>query len=477
MLLVLAGALTADEDEFYRLESIPLPEGFIFEVSGLDTLADGRPIAAIRKGEVWVVDGAYGDDLSKVRYTKFAEALHEPLGLLRSGESFYLAQRGEVTRLRDTNGDGVADEYWNVASDFGLTGNYHGYAYGPKRDRHGNLWITLNIPIGKKPLADERWRGWGAVVTPEGKFEPMCAGMRSPSGLGGNLEGDVFYTDQQGNWIPTCTLSHLRRGAFYGHADSLRSCKLEGSPIPHPGKLPAGKTVVEAARLIDAYQLPAVWFPYRKAGMSATDVVCDTTRGAFGPFAGQLFVGDFTTSSILRVFLEKVDGEYQGACFRFREGFQSAVFRMTFGKDGTLFVGETNRGWNSLGTKSYGFERLRFRRKMPFEVKEMRARPDGFELELTKTVDGETASNRDSYKLSSYTYKYHATYGSPEIDRKQHQLLSVDIDDSGKVVRIVTEGLRAGYVHELELPGLRDRYGEPLLHDSAYYTLNRIPDA
>ena len=41
-------------------------------------------------------------------------------------------------------------------------------------------------------------------------------------------------------------------------------------------------------------------------------------------------------------------------------------------------------------------------------------------------------------------------------------------------VRIEVEGLQIGHVHELKLPGLRARNGEELLHDVAYYTLNRL---
>jgi glucose/arabinose dehydrogenase len=472
--LVLAAPPNVESD-YYRIVKLPVPKSLVFEVSGLDTLDDGRLIAATRKGEVWIVDGAYGDPPTDVKYQRFAEALHEPLGLLREGDASYVVQRGELTRIRDVDSDGRADEYLRVADNWGVTGNYHGYAYGPERDAAGNLWITLNVPIGKRPLADDRWRGWGMIVTPQGKLEPMCAGMRSPCGLGANLAGDVFYTDQQGNWIPTCTLSLLERGAFYGHADSLKSCGLPGSPIADPGTLPSGKTVVEVAKLMPNYRLPAVWFPYRKAGMSATDVLCDTTRGGFGPFAGQIFVGDFTTSSVLRVFVERVGGRYQGACFRFRAGFQCAVFRMTWGRDGSLFVGETNRGWNSVGTSSYGLERVVWTKKTPFEVKEMRVRPNGFELEMTRAVDHASAVSIASYEMTSYTYRYHSTYGSPEIDKKTLTIEGVEIAADGKTMRLSIDGLREGYVHELSLAGVRSSSGEPVLHANGYYTLNRLP--
>ncbi len=38
-----------------------------------------------------------------------------------------------------------------------------------------------------------------------------------------------------------------------------------------------------------------------------------------------------------------------------------------------------------------------------------------------------------------------------------------------------TDGLQIGHVHELHARGLRNAAGQPLLHDAAYYTLNRIP--
>ncbi len=85
-----------------------------------------------------------------------------------------------MTRIRDTDGDDVADEYLTVAKGWGVTGHYHEYAYGPKLDGDGNLWITLNIGLGlqrrsaQTNVADAalgyrqgRWRGWGMKVTPD----------------------------------------------------------------------------------------------------------------------------------------------------------------------------------------------------------------------------------------------------------------------------------------------------------------------
>lgn len=476
-LLCLVGSVrAAGENDYYRLVTYPVPKDLKLEISGLALLPDGRMAAATRKGEVWIIKNAASKSPDKVQYTQFASGLHEPLGLAWHDGSLYTVQRTELTRLRDTDGDGRADEYLTVAKGWGVSGAYHEYAYGPVFDRAGNVWLTLNCSMGKKVTKDEAWRGWSLMVKPDGSWEPVSGGFRSPCGIGLNAENDVFITDQQGNWFGTNPLIHLRRGVFHGHPDAFKSCSLPGATFQSPGKVPQNLTVAQAAAQIPVYKLPAVWFPYRKMGMSTTDVLCDTTGGKFGPFEKQVFVGEFTMSQVNRVYLEKVGGEYQGACFPFREGFQCAVLRMAWGADGSMFAGESNRGWNSLGTRSYGLQRLVWTGEVPFEVKEMRAQPDGFELVFTLPVDRASAADPASYALTSYTYEYHATYGSDEVDAKTLRIRLASLSKDGLRVGLKVEGLREGYVHELHLTGVKSKAGHPLLHEAAYYTLNRIPD-
>jgi hypothetical protein len=175
------------------------------------------------------------------------------------------------------------------------------------------------------------------------------------------------------------------------------------------------------------------------------------------------------------VFLEQVDGEYQGACFPFREGFASAVIRMEQGTDGSVFVGLSNRGWSSLGTAAYGLQRLVWTGETPFEIKEMRAKSDGFELVFTKPVNRETAIATTAYSMSSYTYTYHSTYGSDEILKQNPTIKQATVSEDGLRVRLFVTGLREYFVHELDASGVRSLAGEPLLHPRAYYTLNSIP--
>ncbi len=479
------GDAWAGEGDYYRLETYPLPQGLKLEASGLAALPDGRLAVAIRKGEVWILENPalVAKEAGEYRWKRFASGLHEPLGLTWHDGALYTTQRSEVTRLEDGDGDGVADRYVTVAQGWGVSGNYHEYAYGPVFDPEGKLWITLNINMGKgqeiagfRGAENHRWRGWAMRRAPGGELRPVCAGFRSPFGLGTNAVGDVFATDQQGKWWPAGPLLHLREGVFFGHQDSMRDADRPESPLKGlAGKPPKGITTAEAIKEVKGYVPPAVWFPYNKMGNSTTGIRCDRTGGKFGPFAGQLFVGEFTMSFVSRVFLEKVGGEYQGACFHFRKGMQSAVLQMEFLQDGSMVVGESNRGWNSIGTRSYGLERLVWTGKTPFEIKTMEARPKGFHLTFTKPVDAASAADVASYRMTSYTFPYHQKYGGEELDSAEVEIVAAKVDGDGSGVLLECAGLREGYVHELHAGGVRERAGGALLHPEAFYTLNAIP--
>jgi glucose/arabinose dehydrogenase len=504
-----AGAATLEEENsYYKLVTVmapeavrdsrdtgwkPPPDGLMLEVSGITQLPDGRLAVATRKGEIWLVGGADGDPPGDVRTHRFASGLHEPLGLEWRDGALWTAQRSELTRIADTDGDDVADEYHTAAKGWGVTGHYHEYAYGPKPDAAGTFWLTLNTGLGLKRehlagtvhdaalgYRQGRWRGWALEVAPgtgEG-LVPVCCGLRSPSGLGRNAAGAMFATDQQGNWIATNSLVHLRPGGFYGHPESLASRSLPGSPLAARADLcpiVEGLPWPEAVARMPFLTPPAVWFPYRKAGQSATDIMLDASGGRFGPFAGQLFVGEFTQAAVQRVFLEEVDGVWQGACFPFRSGFASAVLRLAQARDGSVYAGLTNRGWSSLGGAAYGLQRLVWTGRTPFEIRELRARPDGFELTFTLPVDPATAGDLRSYAVASHTYLYHSQYGSDEIDRRELVVRSAAVSADGLTVGLVVDGLRELHVHELEAAGVRDREGQPLLHPWAAYTLVRRP--
>lgn len=489
LLLLLAPHARGQDNRFYAADDILLGtslsnsraadwepgDGLVLEVTGLAAMDGDRLAVAIRKGEVWFLDGVHGAP-ETIRYRRFASGLDEPLGLLRKDGALLVTQRSEVTELRDTDGDDVADAYLTAGKGWNVSGNYHGYAYGPAVDGNGDLWVTLNVDMGDKSNNDAPWHGWGLRLRPDGTVEPMCAGMRSPCGLGANIRGDLFFTDQQGQWIPTNSLHHLRRGAYYGNPMGMAPATAPGSPVRRLAAEVDGLPYPEALARLPQLVAPAVWFPYGSMGRSRTGIRADTSKGAFGPYAGQLFIGEFTGSGIDRVFLEKVGGDYQGACFPFLAGFPCAVMQMEFGSDGSMFVGMSNRGWSSLGSASYGLQRVRWTGEVPFEASEMRATPDGFQLTFTQPVDPDTATDAASYAMTSFTYPLHSAYGGNEILKQEVGIIAASVSEDHLHVRLHCQGLRPFFVHSLSYNGVRSLTGEQPWHDRAHYTLNRIPD-
>jgi hypothetical protein len=144
--------------------------------------------------------------------------------------------------------------------------------------------------------------------------------------------------------------------------------------------------------------------------------------------------------------------------------------------DGNVYVGLTNRGWSSLGSSPYGLQRLEWTGKTPFEIQEMRAKPDGFELLFTQPVDASSAAEVGSYGMTSYTYLYHSTYGSDEVLKKEPKIREAVVSDDRLRVHLKVDGLRELFVHELDAHGVTNTNGRALLHRKAFYTLNDIPN-
>lgn len=467
----------AAEDAFYRITTFPIPDGIVLEVGALELMPDGTLAVGTRRGDIYMVENPFANDPADIRFKLWAGSLHEVLGLAYRDGWLYITHRPEVTRARDVDGDGRADEFLTVSDGWSITGDYHEYAIGSRFDRDGNIWNVLCLTGSFS--SNVPYRGWCVRVSADGDFIPTAAGIRSPGGIGFNAEGEAFYCDNQGPWNGTSSLKHLVPGSFQGHPGGLRWYDLpEVSETlgERPGE-PADKSRfhIEMERL-PHYRPPAVLIPHAKLGNSASGIACDVSDGKFGPFAGQLFVSDQTFSVVNRVFLEKLNGYYQGAVFPFRQGFGSGNVPLLMSPDGSLFVGGTNRGWGSRGRHPFALERLDWTGAVPFEIHEMRVQPDGFVVRFTKPVDPATAADLTAYELATFTYIFQASYGSPEVDHTKPKLLRAEVAEDRMSVRLRIDGMQIGHIHDLKLPGVRSAAGEPLLHPEAYYTLWHLPE-
>lgn len=488
------------EEDYFKILRVKAPEGTLLEVGGLTVMPNGNLGVATRRGEVYVVENPTGP---RPYFRKFASGLHEILGLVYRDGAFYCSQRGELTKLEDLNQDGVADHYETIYN-WPVSGHYHEYSYGPVVDEKGNFYVSGNVAFGNEEWwrGESRvpYRGWIMKISPQGKMEPWATGMRSPAGLG-FIDGRLFYTENQGDYMASGGLWHIKKGSFAGHPAGLRWTGLKDSPLdlsteafdavvdPRKVKNEQGRyikpenvtnedylTLYQAKEKLPEITLPAVWFPYGIHGISTSEPI-KIPEGYFGPFAGQLLVGDQGQSKIMRVMIEEVNGVLQGAAIDFKSNFRSGVLRMAWGHDGSLFVGETNRGWGSAGDANEGLERLVWNGELPFEMRNIKAMPDGFEIEFTQPVDKKSAEDLASYSVQTFIYKYHPVYGSPPVANKMAKVQGVQVSEDLMRVRIKIDGLTQYHIHHLQLDGIRERDNfYSLVHPSAYYTLNEIPE-
>ncbi len=459
------------EAEYYHIVNIPIPPDLYIEAGSFETLPDGRLAIGTRRGEIILVTGAF-DEHPRPRFERFATGLDEVLGLAWRDGAFYVTQQTEVTRIRDTDGDGRADRFDTLSDVWGFN-NYHEFAVGSKFDLGGNLWVALCL--SESYNSKEKFRGWSLKITPDGRTIPMASGIRSPLGVGPNEHGVMFYAESQGPWNGACSLKHLKPGGFMGHPISFNWYPFATNMGPAPGE-PNTPSRMEIERKRVPELVPyAVVFPYKKMGRSISAFEVCRADGKFGPFDNQIFIGDYALSIVMRATTEEVNGVWQGACYPFREGLATGILAVHFTPNGKLIAGGTNRGWPVRGMKDNVLQRLDWTGKMPFEIREINARPDGFLVNFTRPVDRAMAAQPASYELQTYTHIYQKGYGSPEVDHTRPTVTAAEVAPDGMSVRLRIAGLVQGQVHDFHLPSLKDIDGALLLHTRAYYTLNEIP--
>ncbi len=257
---------TKDVKLAYTVRDIPVPDGVVVEAGGVCHWPDGTLAVATRRGEIWTIrDG---------QWNRFATGLMGPMGIWsdKIGE-VYVTQWPELTRIRDLDGDLAADRYETVTAGWDMPGSRTDFVYGLCRDKQGNFYGSMHTThrpwkqgreVGKKgsskynfggPMgAPVKGRGWSFQVNPKGKLTWWSSGLRAPNGLGLNAEGDLFATDNQGDWVGTSALHHIEQGDFHGHPSSYqwdpkRTVDLKG---PLATRYQAGQNPQASGRVVSS---------------------------------------------------------------------------------------------------------------------------------------------------------------------------------------------------------------------------------
>ncbi|WP_254512519.1 discoidin domain-containing protein [Anatilimnocola floriformis] len=451
----LVGAVRRDAAPGYVLESIPTPFSSC-RPSDVAFRDDGVMfVTAMTEGQIWASRIPPPGQPERVKWQLYATGLYHPLGLAIVDGRLYVAQKTEITEIIDSDGDLRADHYRTAATGWGLSTGWHEYCFGLAVDPQKNLWFALNTGyFWTNPgyVNPGRWRGSILrVAHGSEKLEEMAKGCRVPNGIARGPEGNIFYTDNQGDWIQACKLAHIVPNRFYGHPET------KADALPQ-GTYPDGRS--------------AIWLPYERS-RSTSGPVHDATQGRFGPYADQMFVGDVgygANAGVMRIALEKVKGEYQGACFRFIDGQPSGCERMKFGPDDQLYMA-------SLST---GLTRLKYEGKTPAALQAIHIRPRGvgFTVKLTQPLAEDANLAPERFKVRRYHYLYTGNYGSPNADETNVPVEKVELnaERTELTLTLPVETYPIGMVYAFQFGELKFASGDRLAQNEAWYTVQQIPE-
>lgn len=437
-------------DAGFRIQQLQTPSPKLQEssVTGMDFLPNGDLALCTTLGEVFIVS-QLASLTNAPTWRRFARGLMEPGGLRVFSGEIFVAQKCELTRLRDTDGDGEADFFECVSQGWGFNGNSRQFAVGPVADKEGKFHVLLD---GRGSRWEVSFRGWDARFSRAGKdFEGWTSGFHTPGGSG-TFAGEIFATDNAGPWVPAAKLMHVQESKFQGHPSA--------QPAPQ-----------EQFKQPTEFVQPAVWFPSRLAKRVTGFAVAPES---WGVFSGQVLVAD-GERGLLRVSMEKVNGEWQGAAWPFMTNLGMSVSRLAFSAAGQLYIGGTGAAGKELA-----LARVSSNGGAVFQVQTVKALADGFVLTFTSPVDAAAATKAGSYEIAQFNYRHEVGPGlEHDFEGVANRASSLKVVESkvsadGLTVRLRADGLRTGFVTRVRAAGVRNGAGQPLRHDTFFYTLNQL---
>ncbi|MBL8069132.1 MAG: DUF1080 domain-containing protein [Armatimonadetes bacterium] len=431
------------------------PGWFHPRVGGIGFLPNGDMLIC-----TWDADGAVyqlsGWDKSPINRTvkRIASGLAEPLGLKVVDGRIYVLQKQELTELIDNDKDGQVDEYRCVANGWGVTANFHEFAFGLEYKNgkfYGTLATAIN-PGGRSTQPQNPDRGRCIEIDAKtGDYRFILAGLRTPNGIGFGAKGLLYIADNQGDWLPSSKILLVREGAFYGNRSVEPEAKKDTPEDP-----------------------PVVWLPQNEIGNSPSQI----TALNDGPYKGQMIHGDVTHGGLKRVYVEEVGGVLQGTVFRFTQGLEAGINRVVTAPDGSIVVGGigSTGNWGQTGKQSYGTQRLVYNGTSVFEMLSCSPRRNGIEVKFTEPLSPETGNTPNYYEVKQWRYVPTNEYGGPKVDEETLAVKSVWVSEDRKTVFLNVDGLKeahVAYVHcHHALQSLSNQF---MWSTEAWMTNNKIP--
>jgi mono/diheme cytochrome c family protein len=425
--------------------------------TGMAWMADGRMVITSLIGDVWLLSDTDGDKLPD-SMALFATGLSAPFGVQVDGDALLVAHKPEVLRLRDSDGDGTADQFDVVASGWGFSEDYHDWTTGLVRDHNGDLYVGLGSDYSqnKRPADNDRWRGTILKVDSSGAIVPLATALRFPMGLALDRRQNLFATDNQGVQNTFNEINHIRPGKHFG------------VPSRHE----------EATN--DPPESPALMVPHPWT-RSVNSILFLPDDFANPDLAGQGIACEYDTRCLIRFTVQEVSGVLQGACYRLSRPDQPGggnfvgPIASAVGPDGALYIGSIwDSGWQG-GTNIGSIERLVPDSEMPNGIREIRGTSDGFEVTFFQPIRDESPmSTAATWSVQGYTRHWNGSYATPDSERYRLSPDDLTLSDDHTRVNLRVEPLKAGFVYEI---GINESVAaeEGLWPAEGFYSMKVVP--
>ncbi len=430
-------------------------------------------------GELWIVEKLASGTPGTA--TRIATGMREPLGVKVIGNDFYVLEKPRINKYVGSGTTWTKTTIFSLPTAWYDDAQWHHFSFNLEF-RDNALWFTTGTAYDYTPN-DPLQRGALIRVPIEGgSFTQLARGLRNTDGLGIGPENEFFITDNQGHWKPVDVMYHVptkdvpTNGRFYGfRTNTNNACGIQ-QQTPEKEVCPA-----------DPEYPPAIWIPYG-GGISNSPTRPILLKS--GPYAGQMIGGDVYAGGILRYFLEKVEGEYQGAVFQFIKGSNNGI---NYGINQFIYTPDTNLivagigggvcGLGGSGNWAYngqcrGLDFMTPTTQVPFDILAIRSTPTGFELEFTEPAN-DAAGTASNYSIKTSVFTPVRNYGEDASRTDNNITVAVNkatLSADKRKVTIEPASLLTRRMYAITLNGtnIKSATGGNLYVTTGYYTLNNV---
>jgi putative membrane-bound dehydrogenase-like protein len=403
------------------------------------------------------------------RFTTFYEGTDKTMDLaVHFDGSVYVAARNEIIRLRDTNGDGKADERTRIVF-LDTAGNYpHNGLSGLAFNSKGELYFGMGENLGASytltgadgaTIADTEG-GKVFHCTADGKnLRRVATGFWNPFGACFDIYGRLFVVDNDPDSSPPCRLVHVVEGGDYGFQFRY-------------GR--AGRHVFQAWN----GELPGTLPFVCGTGESPCEVIAYESDGLPDEYRGSLLVPAWADHRVERYVLKSRGASFGADRKPFINGGKE--FRpsgMSVAPDGSVFISDwVSRSYELHGKGAIWHVRQKDSKPRP-RPKDPRTAILSADRKTREAAARELAKSEDGRQdllslVSSQSARIRATAATALIDEENPKLDILEIAQNDKDIGFRDLAVRALAIRRATILEFADEKQPPLLQAAAAAGLN-----